>query len=121
MPRIFMPRIFIPRIFKLSCAVLLCALAGACAQKPAPTINEVRIFNTSFACDGGMTVHTRFATGTAVLETGGTSVAMTQYPTADGFGYAGGGQDIRGKGQAMTWRDAKGKVRQCKEVFAPNR
>jgi len=91
-------------------------LAWAMAVACAPPVTQVRNYQATYACENGKTVHVRFSTGAAVLESDGGSVAMNQERTADGFLYAGGGQRLRGRGMDATWTDRAGKAHACHDA-----
>lgn len=98
-------------------AILLCLAMAACTTEqgtPQPPPQPVH-----FSCQGHEAITVRFGAGSAVLEAGGTSVAMLQTRTADGFRYAGGGQAIRGKGDELRWHNGKGRDLLCHTVPAP--
>lgn len=69
----------------------------------------------TFLCDRGQNIDVSFTDGRATLETANTSVALVQQPAASGISYAGGGHQLRGKGPEMTWTDASGTVRNCRD------
>jgi hypothetical protein len=95
-------------------AVLLVALtAVGCAPAREEAENHALL-----RCDDGRAVQVHFLGARAVLETGGVSVAMTQRRAASGIWYAGGGQQLRGKGYDLTWTDASGKAHACRDERA---
>jgi hypothetical protein len=98
-------------------AIFLVALTAAgCAPAREEAENHAILH-----CDDGRAVQVHFLGDRAVLETGGVSVAMTQRRAASGIWYAGGGQQLRGKGYDLTWTDAAGKAHACRDERADNR
>ncbi len=96
---------------------LVCAMA-ACTTKPPERIQETRNYNARFLCDG-MAMQVQFTPFNALLESEGASVQLAQQP-ADGFLYAGEGHSLRARiRDEATWTDAKGAVRNCRDVTSP--
>lgn len=94
-------------------AILIAITAAGCAPAQQEAENHALLH-----CDDGHTVQVYFLGERAVLETGGVSVAMTQRRAASGIWYAGGGQQLRGKGYDLTWTDATGKAHACRDARA---
>lgn len=94
--------------------LLLIALLSVSACKH--EVVEVRDYQATFLCEGDQRMHVVFAPYKAVLDSQGVSVAMEQKPAADGYHYAGGGQDLRAVGGEATWKDGKGAVHHCREA-----
>lgn len=100
----------------------LLGLAIACAPevRTPEEIQAVQDYQSTFACDGNLSVHLRFSPGNAVLDSRGVSVAMIQQPAAKGYRYTGSGQSLSQQGYDLTWTDSKGVVHHCQDVKAPS-
>lgn len=98
------------------CAALA-ALAAGCAStsggNPGTGADAPR--KVTFLCDGGQNIDVTFTGGKAALDTGSASATLTQQPAGSGFSYAGGGHQLRGKGHELTWTDASGVTRNCRD------
>jgi YD repeat-containing protein len=88
------------------------ALAVAAGAQEAP--REV-----AFQCDGsGRGISVTFADGQARLLTRGTTIVLDGQPVGSGMHYAGGGHDLRGKGDALVWTDPAGEIQMCEAEAA---
>lgn len=108
------------RQFLVGCIALALAVSG-CTSTSNNTSNtgassgSTAPRKVTFLCDGGQNFDVTFTDGRATLETANTSVALVQQPSGSGISYAGGGHQLRGKGPDMTWTDASGTVRNCRD------
>lgn len=92
---------------------MLAAAACATTEEADPSVREVTLI-----CPGSEPVKVTFAGGTARLVTTGTDVTLAQQPSGSGIRYEGAGHTLRGKGSDVTWTDANGTARECKDQTA---
>jgi heat shock protein HslJ len=96
-----------------ACLGLAGALPSGCmSATTAPASVGERV--VTFTCQGGERLTVRFLGGKATLvDPQGRSFALTQQETGSGILYAGQGQTLRGKGEAMTWTAAGREPEAC--------
>lgn len=92
-----------------SAAIALTMLTGCVAAPHPPSGGRV----VAFGCADHPAITVAFAADRAVLHADGGAWAMTVQRSGSGFRYAGAGQSLRGKGAALDWADASGKIHRC--------
>lgn len=99
-------------------AIWMAMLLQACAGPPTlPTSGPTEPLRiVRFACEDGSSMAVAFSGGTARLNIAGSEALLSQLPSGSGIHYAGGGHDLRGKGDELTWTDPGGQRRQCRDT-----
>ena len=73
-----------------------------------------------YACETGDKLTVTFTEGAATaVDAQGRSFHLTQQETGSGIDYAGGGQELRGKGQEATWTGPDGTPVLCSAAHSP--
>jgi heat shock protein HslJ len=91
------------------------ALLSGCAVPTEPPAIAAPARNVNFLCEQGTMISVSFQGGSAVLNDGTRTFALTEQTVASGMHYAGQGHDLRGKGPELVWTDPAGKARQCRD------
>lgn len=101
----------------LAVAVAVAGVLAGCARSPAAPLSASGEppRRVTFACDRGQALAVTFAGETATLEASGRSVQLARQLVASGLHYAGGGHQLRGKGDELTWTDPSGAERLCRD------
>lgn len=99
---------FASTLLGLSAVVAFVCVCSACLRaipaQAAPTGSQ----RVAFACPGGLTLAVEFATmdpqaPAVVHPPSGPAIALPAQPSGDGFRYADGSHELRGRGRDVTW------------------
>lgn len=94
-------------LIRRTCVALVAATATACALAAPP--KQVR-----FRCDDGSALRVLFVPGAAkVTPTGDRTFRLPQQRSGSGFRYATPRQELRGKGNEVTWTVGRRAPVQC--------